>query len=108
MLCSASFIAMAEQTPERRFAGPTEMIATVENLVNCQCSTLPDDWLEMDMLWIASGSAADGLAAAALLARDEFFRFSSTAIFLDLPVERVEHSGQIYNRGEYVVVRGDA
>src|SRR4029077_8065729 len=36
------------------------MIKTSQNLVNCRCSTLPDDWLQMDLGKIENANGADG------------------------------------------------
>jgi hypothetical protein len=71
-----SFIAMADQkfNSELRV---DRMIATAQNTVTCQCSTLPDDWLESDLMLIASGSTPTGWAPIRYKPRDEFFRLSS-------------------------------
>ena len=37
------------------------MIKTSQNLVNCRCAPLPDDWLQMDLVKIPNANAADGL-----------------------------------------------
>jgi hypothetical protein len=49
------------------------MIKTATNLVNCRCSTLPDDWLQMDLVKIQNGNGADGFLPIRYKARDEFF-----------------------------------
>ena len=49
------------------------MIKTAQNLVNCRCSTLPDDWLQMDLVKIQNDNGADGFLPIRYKARDEFF-----------------------------------
>lgn len=54
------------------------MINTAQNTVTCSCSTLPDDWLEMDLLMISSPNAPSGWQPLRYKARDEFFRLPAT------------------------------
>ena len=49
------------------------MIDTAQNVVTCRCSTLPDDWLEMDFVSIANSNAANGWLPIRYKSRDEFF-----------------------------------
>ena len=49
------------------------MIETAQNLVNCRCAALPDDWLEMDFVSIANSNAANGWLPIRYKSRDEFF-----------------------------------
>ena len=49
------------------------MINTSTNTVTCRCSTLPDDWLEMDFVSIANSNAANGWLPIRYKSRDEFF-----------------------------------
>jgi hypothetical protein len=49
------------------------MINTATNTVTCRCSTLPDDWLEMDFVSISNSNAANGWLPIRYKARDEFF-----------------------------------
>ena len=36
------------------------MIKTSQNLITCRCATLPDDWLQMDLVKIQNDNGADG------------------------------------------------
>ena len=92
----ASFIVQADQRLNADMR-VREMIATAENLVNCQCATLPDDWLEMDMLWIASGSTPTGWWPLRYLPRDEFFRFSA------MPYASTYPSSSLSTLGKYTI-----
>ena len=67
-----SFIRMAEQkfNAELRV---NRMINFSENVVTKRCSTVPDDWLAMDLVKIANTNGADGFVPIRYLARDEFF-----------------------------------
>jgi hypothetical protein len=49
------------------------MINTATNTVTCRCSTLPDDWLEMDFVSISNSNAANGWLPIRYKSRDEFF-----------------------------------
>ena len=68
----ASFVRDAEQkfNAELRV---DRMINTSTNTVTCRCSTLPDDWLEMDFVSIANSNAANGWLPIRYKSRDEFF-----------------------------------
>jgi hypothetical protein len=49
------------------------MIKTSQNIVTGRCSTLPDDWLQMDQVKIQNDNGADGFLPIRYKARDEFF-----------------------------------
>jgi hypothetical protein len=53
------------------------MIATAQNTVTDSCSTLPDDWLESDLMLIASQNTPTGWSPIRYKPRDEFFRMSN-------------------------------
>jgi hypothetical protein len=53
------------------------MIATAQNTVTCGCSTLPDDWLESDLMLIG-GISPTGWVPIRYKPRDEFFRLPAT------------------------------
>jgi hypothetical protein len=52
------------------------MINTATNTVTCRCSTLPDDWLEMDFVSISNPNAANGWLPIRYKSRDEFFNLT--------------------------------
>jgi hypothetical protein len=52
------------------------MINTATNTVTQRCSTLPDDWLEMDFVSISNSNAANGWLPIRYKARDEFFNLT--------------------------------
>jgi hypothetical protein len=68
----ASFIAMAEQkfNAELRV---DRMIETDTALVVSDCAPLPDDWLEMDMVWLANPNLPTGWQPIRYMPREEFF-----------------------------------
>ena len=49
------------------------MIKTSQNLITGRCSTLPDDWLQMDLVKIQNDNGADGFLPIRYKSRDEFF-----------------------------------
>jgi hypothetical protein len=67
-----SFVRMAEQkfNAELRV---DRMISFSANIVTQRCSTVPDDWLAMDLVKVANTNGADGFLPIHYLARDEFF-----------------------------------
>jgi len=67
-----SFVRMAEQkfNAELRV---NRMVRFSENFVTKRCSTVPDDWLAMDLVKIEDASAADGFRPIRYKSRDEFF-----------------------------------
>jgi hypothetical protein len=73
----ASYITMADQkfNAELRI---DRMIGTTQNTVTCGCAELPDDWLETDLLLMASASTPTGWVPITYKARDEFFRIPAT------------------------------
>jgi hypothetical protein len=52
------------------------MIETATNTVTGRCSTLPDDWLEMDFVSISNSNAANGWLPIRYKSRDEFFNLT--------------------------------
>jgi hypothetical protein len=70
-----SFVRMAEQkfNAELRV---DRMINFATNVVTCRCSTLPDDWLEMDFVQIQNANGANGFLPIRYKARDEFFNLT--------------------------------
>jgi hypothetical protein len=72
---AASFVAMANQkfNAELRV---DRMIAFSSNTVTLRCSTLPDDWLQMDLVKIENANGADGYLPIRYKARDEFFNLT--------------------------------
>jgi hypothetical protein len=69
----ASFVAMAEQKFNSDLR-VDRMIANAQNTVTCGCAPLPDDWLQSDLLLMASASTPTGWVPLTYKARDEFFR----------------------------------
>jgi hypothetical protein len=71
----ASFVRDAEQkfNAELRV---DRMINTSTNTVTQRCSTLPDDWLEMDFVSISNSNAANGWLPIRYKSRDEFFNLT--------------------------------
>ena len=49
------------------------MIKTSQSLITGRCSTLPEDWLQMDLVKIQNDNGADGFLPIRYKARDEFF-----------------------------------
>jgi hypothetical protein len=72
-----SFISMADQHLNANLR-VSRMIATTQNTVTCGCATLPDDWLEMDLLLMANDATPTGWIPVTYKARDEFFRIPAT------------------------------
>jgi hypothetical protein len=72
-----SFVAMAEMKFNSDLR-VDRMINTATNTVTSSCGTLPDDWLEMDMLWVANTAAPLGWMPLRYKARDEFFRIPAS------------------------------
>lgn len=72
-----SFVRDAEQklNAELRI---DRMINTAQNTVTCGCSTLPDDWLESDLMLIGNALTPTTWAPIRYRPRDEFFRLPAT------------------------------
>ena len=49
------------------------MIQFDEALIASRCAPLPDDWLQMELVRIGNGNAADGFLPIRYKSRDEFF-----------------------------------
>jgi len=69
----ASFVRMAEQKMNQEMR-ISRMITMAENTVTCRCSTLPDDWLESDLVLMASDQVPGGWKPIRYKSRDEFFK----------------------------------
>lgn len=54
------------------------MICTALNIVTDGCATLPDNWLESDLMQIASDQTPTGWSPIKYKPRDEFFRLPNT------------------------------
>jgi hypothetical protein len=67
-----SFVRMAEQkfNAELRV---DRMICYADNTVTQRCATLPDNWVAMDLVKIASFNGADNFRPIRYKSRDEFF-----------------------------------
>jgi hypothetical protein len=72
-----SFIQMCEQKLNAELR-VDRMISTATNTVTCSCSTLPDDWLETDLMLIANPTTPTGWSPINYKPRDEFFRLPNT------------------------------
>jgi hypothetical protein len=55
-----------------------QMIATTQNTVTCGCAQLPSDWLETDLILMASTATPTGWVPITYKPRDEFFRIPAT------------------------------
>jgi hypothetical protein len=53
-------------------------ICTAENIVTNSCATLPDNWLESDLMMIATDQTPTGWRPINYKPRDEYFRLAST------------------------------
>lgn len=73
----ASFVRMAEQklNSELRI---DRMIQFDDGLILNRCAPLPDDWLEMDLVRMASSVGADGFVPIRYKSRDEFFNLTDS------------------------------
>ena len=67
-----SFVRMAEAKLNQELR-VDRMILWAENTVTCRCAPLPDDWLAMELIKIASSNGADGFLPIRYKSRDEFF-----------------------------------
>jgi hypothetical protein len=70
---TTSFVRMAEQKFNQELR-VSRMITMAENTVTCRCSTLPDDWLESDLVLMAADNVPGGWKPIRYKARDEFFK----------------------------------
>jgi hypothetical protein len=73
----ASFISQAEQKFNSDLR-VDRMIETAQNLVTLGSAELPDDWLQTDLLLIASSQTPTGWLPLRYKQRDEFFRLPNT------------------------------
>jgi hypothetical protein len=74
-------VAFFVQQAEQKFNSDLRvdrMIATAQNTVTCNCSTLPDDWLESDLMLIQNPNQPTGWGPIHYMPRDEFFRRPAT------------------------------
>ena len=69
----AFFIAQANQKFNQELRC-SRMIRSATNTVTMRCSNLPDDWLEMSLVQIATEGAPSGFRPIRYKARDEFFQ----------------------------------
>jgi hypothetical protein len=72
-----SFISMADQHLNANLR-IQRMIATTQNTVTCGCATLPDDWLESDLMLIGNSPSPTGWTPIRYMPRDVFFRIPAT------------------------------
>jgi hypothetical protein len=70
---ATSFVRMAEEKLNRELR-VSRMICMAENTVTQRCSTLPDNWLESDLVLIASENVPGGWLPIRYKARDEFLQ----------------------------------
>jgi hypothetical protein len=77
---SPALVAFFVQQAEQKFNAELRvdrMVATTQNTVTCGCSTLPDDWLESDLMLIG-GISPTGWVPIRYMPRDVFFRIPAT------------------------------
>jgi hypothetical protein len=77
---SPAFVTSLVRMAEAKFNSELRidrMLATTQNTVTCGCATLPDDWLESDLMLIA-GISPTGWVPIRYKPRDEFFRLPAT------------------------------
>lgn len=70
-----SFVRMGEQKFNADLR-VDRMMKNADNIVTVRCSTLPDDWLEMDLVRIENENGADGFLPIRYKANDEFFNLT--------------------------------
>jgi hypothetical protein len=70
---TASIVRMANEKLNRELR-IARMIKTALNTVTQRCASVPDDWLEFDLVLLANQSAPGGWAPIRYKARDEFFQ----------------------------------
>jgi len=70
-----SYVTMAEQKFNSDLR-VSRMLMTATNTVTCRCSTLPDNWLEAFLIFVADDCMASGWRPIRYKANDEFFRLS--------------------------------
>lgn len=68
-----SFVRMAEQKFNQELRH-NRMICSAINTVTDRCATIPDNWLEFDLVLIASTNAPGGWLPIRYKSRDEFFQ----------------------------------
>jgi hypothetical protein len=72
---TTSFVRMAEEYFNKDLRVDW-MIKQADSRIQDRCSTLPNNWLEMDMVWIANDNAADGYSPIRYKSRDEFYNLT--------------------------------
>jgi hypothetical protein len=85
-ILATSFVRMAEQKLNAELR-VSRMITLAQNTVTCRCSTLPDDWLESDLVLIANDAVPGGWRPIRYKARDEFFQLPDKWAFNFYTVE---------------------
>ena len=70
---TASFVRMAEQKLNAELR-VSRMIKMATNTVTDRCSTVPDDWLEFDLVLLGNMNVPGGWAPIRYKSRDEFFK----------------------------------
>lgn len=68
-----SFVRMAEQKLNQELR-VSRMICMAENTITQRCSTLPDNWLESDLVLMASDQVPGGWKPIRYKSRDEFLK----------------------------------
>ena len=69
----ASFVSMANQKLNAELR-VSRMINSVDALITARCAPLPDDWLEMSLVRVASSNVPSGFRPIRYKSRDEFFQ----------------------------------
>jgi hypothetical protein len=85
-ILATSFVRMAEQKLNAELR-VSRMITLAQNTVTCRCSTLPDDWLESDLVLMANDAVPGGWRPIRYKARDEFFQLPDKWAFNFYTVE---------------------
>jgi hypothetical protein len=78
------------------------MIQTDDAIIASRCAPLPPDWLQMDLVSIATANAATGWAPIRYVARDEFYKLPDKWAIGRYTIE----GRQIYFGGKPDVVEG--
>jgi hypothetical protein len=83
---TASFVRMAEQKLNAELR-VSRMICMAENTITQRCSTLPDNWLESDLVTVAADNVPGGWKPIRYKARDEFLKLPDKWAFNYYTVE---------------------
>lgn len=100
-----SFVRMAEQklNAELRI---DRMIQTDDALIASCCAALPDDWIEMDLVRIESGTTPTGFIPINYKPRDEFFRQPSIPYAPYAPSSSLSTYGKYTIEGRQIIIGG--